>query len=469
MSIVKPNLSAEMRHCVGLLLVLIPVVFILLLQIAPVSLLCDAEEQPDLLVTETDLSFSRLDIIAEDSFITYASIHNVGSGAGTTEAQLYVRLEGSPYGLNYSLEGTANVTVMPGGSSVVPYPLSLPAGVHEIMVYCADVHPDDTDSSNNNASTTIDVFTSVESVNFTSPTLVLEPVSATIQGGTERTIPLNVTALGGSATEVTVRVLDSAGVYVEPAQQPIDINEGDSANIYVRISVPELGGETGTIEKTLLIQAVGANAIGNSAEVVLFIHPPVTSTTWWNSTTTTATIIGLLAAALAVINSVEWGRYKFMGIFLPLYTKLKKEDVMNQYTRGKIHGYLLANPGDYFSSIGKALDISGGNLAYHLRVLEREGEIVSKMDGVYKRFYPRGARVDHSAENELSSVQRAIYEAIEETPGIIQREIASLLGITSATVSYHLGKLASRGMVKARRKGMAMRYFVITEKAGSTH
>jgi predicted transcriptional regulator len=247
------------------------------------------------------------------------------------------------------------------------------------------------------------------------------------------------------------------------------LSEGETGKVYIRISVPKLDGENGSVEKELLIQAVGDNAAGNSASVTLHIHPPVTSTSWWNPTTTTAAIIGLMAAVLATINSIEWGRYKFLGIFLPLYTKLKKEDVMNQYTRGKIHGYLLANPGDYFSSIGKALNISGGNLAYHLRVLEREGKLVSRMDGIYKRFYPRGARIEYSAENELSSVQKSIYDAIEETPGIIQREIASLLGVTSATVSYHLGKLVSRGMVMARRKGMAMRYFIPTKKVEGVH
>jgi predicted transcriptional regulator len=448
-------------------MVLTTMFFLLLLQIGLFTQVSEAEEQPDLLVTGDDISFSRLDIVAGESFTTYAHIRNVGSGTGAAVARLYVRLEGSPFGQNYSLEGEGNVTVLPGGSSVVSFPLSLPAELHEVLVNVTEVSPDDTDLSNNNASTAIEVFPSPDLIGFSSPTLMLEPITITIQDGTERTVPLTITALGGDTIGVTVVVLDSAGVFVEPAHSPIDLNEGKDGRFYIRISVPKLDGQNGSVEKELLVQVVGDNATGNSVVVTLHIHPPVTSTSWWNPTTTTAAIIGLMAAVLAAINSIEWGRYKFLGIFLPLYTKLKKEDVMNQYTRGKIHGYLLANPGDYFSSIGKALDISGGNLAYHLRVLERERKVVSRMDGIYKRFYPRGSRIEHSAENELSSVQRSIYDAIEETPGIIQREIASLLGVTSATVSYHLRKLVSRGLVTARRKGMAMRYFISAKKVES--
>jgi DNA-binding MarR family transcriptional regulator len=441
-------------------MVLTTMLFLSLLQIGLFTQVSEAEEQPDLLMTGDSISFSRLDIVAGEPFTAYARIRNVGSGTGVAVARLYIRPEGWPLGANYSLEGEENVTVLPGGSSIASFPLSLSAGIHEVLVNLTEVSPDDIALSNNNASTAIEVFPSPDLIAFSSPTLILDPITIAIQDGTERTVPLNITALGGDTSGVTVVVLDSAGVFVEPAHAPIGLNEGEDGWVYIRISVPKLDGENGSVEKELLIQAVGDDATGNSAKVTLRVHPPVTSTSWWNPATTTATMIGLLAAGLAVINSIEWGRYKFLGIFLPLYTKLKKEDVMNQYTRGKIHGYLLANPGDYFSAIGKALGISGGNLAYHLRVLEREGEVVSRMDGVYKRFYPCGAKIESSVENELSSVQRSIYNAIDETPGIIQREIASLLGVTSATISYHLRKLVSRGMVRARRKGMAMRYFI---------
>lgn len=462
MSIINPDLTTKAWHGMGLLLVLIPILFLSLLAVMPILQLSEAGEAPDMLVTAADLSFSQMDAVAEEPFTAYARIRNVGGAGGTATVRVYLDLVGSPEDSDAALAGEMNVSVSPGGSSIASLSLSLSSGVHKVSATVVDVNPEDANLANNFASTTIEVFPSRELVYFSSPTLLLEGINATIQSGTERVVPLNITALGGQAQEVTIVVLESAGMFVEPASPPFDIDDGETIRVYLRISVPEF--EEGTREKRFLVQAIGSNARGNSAIVALFVHPPVTSTSWWNPTTSTLTALGVLAAVLAAINSVEWGKYKFLGVFLPLYTKLKKEDVLNQYTRGKIHGYLVANPGDYFNSIAKALNISSGNLAYHLRVLEREGEIVSKKDGVYKRFYPRGAKIGPSTEDELSSIQEAICNVIKETPGINQKDIASLLGVTSSTVSYHLQKLVAGGLVRARRKGMAMRYHANVEK-----
>lgn len=456
--------TAKRRHAVILLLVCIPILFLSLLAVTPILQPSSAGDAPDMLVTPSDISFSKMDTVAEEPFTAYARIRNIGGSEGTATAKFYLDLVGSPQGDDAGLVGEMNVTVPPGGSSIASLSLSLPSGVYEVSAHVVDVAPEDADLTNNVASTTIEVFPSQELVHFSSPTLLLKSINVTIQSGTERVVPLTVTVLGGPAKGVTVIVLDSEGLFAEPASPPVDVEEGTSIKVYLRISVPDIAQGTSVSKKELLVQAVGSNAKGNSAVVTLFVHPPVTSTSWWNSTTATFAVLGVLAAVLAAINSVEWGKYKFLGVILPLYTKLKKEDVLNQYTRGKIHGYLVANPGDYFNSIAKALGISSGNLAYHLRVLEREGEIASKKDGVYKRFYPRGAKMGPSRENELSSVQKSIFDAIKETPGIKQKDIASLLGVTSSTVSYHLQKLVATGLIRARRKGMAIRYHVKAER-----
>ncbi len=46
----------------------------------------------------------------------------------------------------------------------------------------------------------------------------------------------------------------------------------------------------------------------------------------------------------------EAGRYRFLGLLVPLYTKLKKEEILDDFTRGKIYGYIVANPGDNYNS-----------------------------------------------------------------------------------------------------------------------
>ncbi len=52
-------------------------------------------------------------------------------------------------------------------------------------------------------------------------------------------------------------------------------------------------------------------------------------------------------------------------------------------------------------------------------------------------------------------------EIIRETPGISQKDIASLLGVSSPTVNYHMDGLLKQGIVRAERKGIRVCYFIV--------
>ncbi len=75
--------------------------------------------------------------------------------------------------------------------------------------------------------------------------------------------------------------------------------------------------------------------------------------------------------------------------FIPLYTRVSREDIVEQATRGRIIEYIEQNPGKHFGAIRDALSLSNGNAIYHLRVLEREGLVKSRTNGMYKRFYSK--------------------------------------------------------------------------------
>jgi len=414
-----------------------------------------AADTPDLAIVADDIAFSRVDPVASESFLAYALVRNLGNAAGTGTAR---------FSVGATVLADPTITVAPGGSAVASAPLSLPAGLHNLTVTLLGVSGDGITTNDANT-TTVRVFASRGTVSITSPTLLLNGTKATIQGGTTRSIPIDVTVLGGDALGISLRVFDSAGTSADPATPPFDAPEGETVRVYLRITAPDVPSANGPVERRLLIQAVAANARGNVGAVLLSIHPPV-SGQWWTPTTLTAAILGALGVLLAAVNAVDLGRYKFLGILLPLYARLNREGVLDQYTRGKIHGYLLANPGEYFTAIGRALGISSGNLAYHLRVLLREGHVTSRKDGLKRRFFPRGVNVE--AVVELSPMQRAILNAIRETPGIRQKDIAGLLKVTSSAVSYHLQKLAAAGVVEARRRGMSVQYFVAPKAEGTS-
>ena len=156
----------------------------------------------------------------------------------------------------------------------------------------------------------------------------------------------------------------------------------------------------------------------------------------------------------------EIGKFKFLSLlFLPLYTRIRKENVLDNETRGMIKGYILANPGDHYNSIKKSMGLSNGTLAHHLNILEKNGYIKSANGGMYKRFYPKGMNIPTSNGGELSEIQKMIVKKIKETPGISQKDIASLLGVSAPTIKYHIDRLVNNKIIKQERKGIFVGYY----------
>ncbi|MCK5398126.1 MAG: winged helix-turn-helix transcriptional regulator, partial [Thermoplasmata archaeon] len=167
----------------------------------------------------------------------------------------------------------------------------------------------------------------------------------------------------------------------------------------------------------------------------------------------------IIGASLALGLATEVGKFSLLLIFLPLYTKLKKDEVLDTYTRGKIHGYIMANPGEHYNAIKRALGMNNGSLAYHLNVLEKEDLVKSKTSGMYKRFYPRDMIIPNGGPVHLTEAQKLILKNIEETPGISQKDIAALLGVSASTVNYHITRLVEMNAVRTERKGIGVKYF----------
>ena len=75
--------------------------------------------------------------------------------------------------------------------------------------------------------------------------------------------------------------------------------------------------------------------------------------------------------------------------FLGLLGKTHETTSMDgRYQRGRLMGYLTANPGCHFRALMSALDMSNGQITHHLRILETEEHVWRKNDGRLVRFYP---------------------------------------------------------------------------------
>jgi predicted transcriptional regulator len=172
------------------------------------------------------------------------------------------------------------------------------------------------------------------------------------------------------------------------------------------------------------------------------------------------TAIVLSGAAMTAIllfigTLMAWSENFKLGVFMlfvPLYTKIKREKILDHFVRGKIYGYILANPGEHYNAIRQVLGLTNGSLAHHLRTLEREGFIKSKRFGIYRRFYPMNMQIP-TERFEINEIQTTIIGIIKQNPGISQKEIAADVNLTPPTINYHIGILNHEGLVHVARNG----------------
>lgn len=162
--------------------------------------------------------------------------------------------------------------------------------------------------------------------------------------------------------------------------------------------------------------------------------------------------------------ATELGKYKFASMFAaPLYSrelKKRKRKGKELYLRGKIHGYILGNPGDNYTAIKTKLSLTNGALAYHLKVLERNKEVRSERDGVLKRFYPYEGKVT-SEILELSKLQKRILNVIKKNPGVTQTRISKNLDISVQKVNYHIRLMEDARIIRLERDKNKTRVYVV--------
>jgi len=153
----------------------------------------------------------------------------------------------------------------------------------------------------------------------------------------------------------------------------------------------------------------------------------------------------------------ETGRYKLLALLtiaFPMLATNEKEDVLDQFVRGQIYGYIKTNPGTHYNEIMRELDIKNGTLSYHLYVLEKTGIIKSRMEHMrYRAFYPTEMKFPEEERYRLTDLQMKIMELIQSNKGTSQKQIAKQLDETHQTISYNIKVLEQSGLISVVKKG----------------
>jgi len=153
------------------------------------------------------------------------------------------------------------------------------------------------------------------------------------------------------------------------------------------------------------------------------------------------------------------------------------ETTDGRYQRGRLMGYLTANPGCHFRALMSALDMSNGQITHHLRVLESEEHVWRKNDGRLVRFYPLTNQLNPNTKVEdlpvpplspdPNSLQGKILNLLDQDGDLgqfpTQAELAKRLEKSQQLISHHLRTLQKFGLVERRKMGVKNRYKLTRE------
>jgi len=149
-----------------------------------------------------------------------------------------------------------------------------------------------------------------------------------------------------------------------------------------------------------------------------------------------------------------------MGAFF----EKKTRDTRTQEIRKHICELVTQSPGLHLSKIAAMLDMSIQLTDYHLRYLEKRGDIVVIKDerGYFKRYYVAESGVGIREKQVLEVLRKKIPLKIVlyllQHRALKHKQILQRLEISSSTLSYHLTTLVESGIVEVHPHGKEKGY-----------
>jgi predicted transcriptional regulator len=123
--------------------------------------------------------------------------------------------------------------------------------------------------------------------------------------------------------------------------------------------------------------------------------------------------------------------------------------------RPKIANYIRIHPGTSFKTIKTIFDLSDSTLRYHIRTLEKNGEI--KSDENKRIYYPIG----HFGESKLNKTQQRLINAIKKNPGITQKELSVKTKMNRLTTRNNINFMVEKDIISIIKIGKEVHHFYI--------
>ena len=187
----------------------------------------------------------------------------------------------------------------------------------------------------------------------------------------------------------------------------------------------------------------------------------------------------IILTLVLLISNTESLRIPVTSLGLWMFALVGKthETSDGRFQRGRLIGYLTANPGCHFRALMAALNMSNGQITHHLRLLENQELIWRINDGRFVRYYPLNNSLYPGMNPEdlpipplspdPNSLQGKILTLLDDEHQLgefpTQSELAKKLEKSQQLISHHLRTLQKFGLVEKRKMGIKNRYKLTKE------
>jgi len=144
---------------------------------------------------------------------------------------------------------------------------------------------------------------------------------------------------------------------------------------------------------------------------------------------------------------------------------IDRERALALETRRKLFEEIRRFPGIHFRELRRRTGLAIGSLQYHLDVLCKTRLVRAEKRGKFIRYFPLIGEPSKEEREALSLLReenvRKIVLYIADKKRATNRQLARFLGLSPSTVSFHISKLVSAGLVSKQRRRKKS-YFVLT-------
>ena len=142
---------------------------------------------------------------------------------------------------------------------------------------------------------------------------------------------------------------------------------------------------------------------------------------------------------------------------------LGKDEASSRSRRTQILTFIAEHPGAHLRMIRRQLNLAMGVVQYHIDGLEKDGKIISRRRGFYKRFYPTS--VFGGDQLEIMDVlaqetERDLLLFLLHNPNATQKELAGYARISPSSINWHMRRLSKSRLVETKHEGASVKYVV---------